>query len=128
MAKKGQPKFMGPFAVKKVMGPVTHMIELPPSMKKAHNVFHVSQLRKFNRREGDHKSLSIVIDAQGTVEQEVTAVLDTRKNNRRRQYLVQFEGESVEEGTWMNKNELPNCKELIKRFENLSRATSPKRG
>jgi hypothetical protein len=37
------PKFLGPFKVLNVLGPVTYRIELPSSMK-CHNVFHVSQL------------------------------------------------------------------------------------
>lgn len=41
LARKWQPKFMGPFAGLEVMGSVIYRIEPPPSMKKARNVLHV---------------------------------------------------------------------------------------
>lgn len=55
MAKKWQPKYIGPFRVKQVMGLVTSKIELPSTIHKTHNVFHASQLRQFNRSKDDNK-------------------------------------------------------------------------
>lgn len=43
---KWRPKFVGPLAVTEILGPVTYRIELPLTMKRAHNVFHVSKLKK----------------------------------------------------------------------------------
>jgi hypothetical protein len=46
--KKGKlsPRFVGPFEVKEVVGPVAYKVELPPALFEIHNVFHVSTFRK----------------------------------------------------------------------------------
>jgi len=46
--KKGKlsPRFVGPFEIKEVIGPVAYRVELPPALSEIHNVFHVSTLRK----------------------------------------------------------------------------------
>lgn len=61
------------------MGPMSYQIELPPSMKRAHNVFLVSNLIAFHRCEGDSSPLTIVIDDDGNQEQEADAILDKKK-------------------------------------------------
>jgi len=45
--KKLTPKFIGPFQILKKVGPVAYEVALPPSLSNIHNVFHVSQLRKY---------------------------------------------------------------------------------
>lgn len=124
---KWKPKLVTPFALKQVMGSVTYKIELPPSMKRAQNFFHVSRLQKFNWREDGKNSLSVVIDEEGTIEKELSAKLDTRRRNRKRRYLVQFQGDAEEDAISMNKSELSNFSEVIKTFEGLWRTTSSKR-
>jgi len=43
---KLSPRFVGPFEVKEVVGPVAYKVELPLALSGIHNVFHVSTLRK----------------------------------------------------------------------------------
>lgn len=126
--KKCQPKFLGPFAVQKILGPVTYQIELPPTMKKAHSVFHVSKLKRFVRHKEDSSSLSVIIDTEGTIEEEVINILDKRRQKRKLYYLVQFEGGSPEEAIWMPKSELKNCQELISKFDRSPRSLTSKQG
>ncbi|KAK8980504.1 hypothetical protein V6N11_081971 [Hibiscus sabdariffa] len=47
--KKGKlsPRFIGPFEIIEVVGPVAYRLALPPEFSKIHNVFHVSMLRKY---------------------------------------------------------------------------------
>ncbi|GAU29982.1 hypothetical protein TSUD_360970 [Trifolium subterraneum] len=45
--KKLAPRYIGPFQILKRVGPVAYQLALPPSMSRMHDVFHVSQLRKF---------------------------------------------------------------------------------
>ncbi|KEH17157.1 chromo domain protein, partial [Medicago truncatula] len=45
--RKLTPHFIGPFDVIEKVGIVAYRIALPPSLSNLHNVFHVSQLRKF---------------------------------------------------------------------------------
>ncbi|GAU18217.1 hypothetical protein TSUD_26810 [Trifolium subterraneum] len=45
--KKLAPRYIGPYQILKRVGPVACQLALPPSMSRMHDVFHVSQLRKF---------------------------------------------------------------------------------
>ncbi|XP_072084526.1 uncharacterized protein [Arachis hypogaea] len=45
--KKLNPHYIGPFEILKRIGPVAYRIALPPHLLNLHDVFHVSQLRKF---------------------------------------------------------------------------------
>ena len=46
--KKGKlsPRYVGPFKVKEVVGPVAYRVALSPELPGVHDVFHVSTLRK----------------------------------------------------------------------------------
>jgi hypothetical protein len=46
-SKKLTPKFIGPYQVLRRVGPMAYQIALPPNLAGLHNVFHVSQLRKY---------------------------------------------------------------------------------
>jgi hypothetical protein len=45
--KKLCPRYVGPFLILKRIGPVAYQLALPPAMSGLHDVFHVSQLKKF---------------------------------------------------------------------------------
>lgn len=74
---KWKPKYLGPQRVQKVMSPVTYKIEMPPCMKRAHNVVHALKLKPYVTREGEG-IMDVVIDADGTVEQAVHDILNRR--------------------------------------------------
>ncbi|KAE9603147.1 hypothetical protein Lalb_Chr12g0207381 [Lupinus albus] len=40
-------RFIGPYQILKRIGPVAYRIALPPLLSNLHNVFHVTQLRKY---------------------------------------------------------------------------------
>jgi len=46
-SKKLSQKFLGPYQILKKIGPIAYEIALPPQLANLHNVFHVSQLRKY---------------------------------------------------------------------------------
>jgi hypothetical protein len=45
--RKLTPRFVGPFEIVEKIGVVAYRITLPPSLSNLHDVFHVSQLRKY---------------------------------------------------------------------------------
>jgi len=45
--RKWTPRFVGPFEIFEKVGVVAYRIALPPSLANLHEVFHVSQLRKY---------------------------------------------------------------------------------
>ena len=47
-AKKLSPRYMGPFDVIEKVGEVSYRIALPPQLPRLHDVFHVSQLKKYH--------------------------------------------------------------------------------
>jgi hypothetical protein len=44
---KPSPRYVGPFQVLKRVSPLAYKIEMPPKLAGVHDVFHVSQLRKY---------------------------------------------------------------------------------
>jgi hypothetical protein len=46
-SKKLTPKFIGPYAISERIGTVAYRVGLPPHLSNLHDVFHVSQLRKY---------------------------------------------------------------------------------
>ncbi|XP_025628750.1 uncharacterized protein [Arachis hypogaea] len=46
-AKKLNPRYIGPFEVLRQFGPAAYQVALPPHLSNLHDVFHVSQLRKY---------------------------------------------------------------------------------
>nr|KYP41315.1 hypothetical protein KK1_037307 [Cajanus cajan] len=48
-AKKLTPRFIGPYQILRRVGPVAYQLALPPILSNLHDVFHVSQLRKYIR-------------------------------------------------------------------------------
>ena len=125
---KWQPKHLGPLSIIEVMGPVNYRVELPPSMKRAHNGFHVSKLKLYKELIGRKGPLSVVVDANATVEQEVKAILKKKPEKRRKYYLVQFMDEPESEAIWLPKARLRNCLECIEEFEKSTRTSHARRG
>ena len=69
--KKGKlsPRFVGPYEVIKKLRPVAYKLALPPDLKKIHNVFHVSMLRKY-QSDPSHVVLSETIDLRPDISYE----------------------------------------------------------
>ncbi len=83
------------------MGPVTYKVEMPQSMPRAHNVFHISKLKKYYHPENESGPLSITVDADGTVEQEVKAILGKKRINRTVHYLFNLKMSLRVKQLWM---------------------------
>lgn len=124
-AVKFGPRFIGPFAVERVVNRNAYRLELPPSFG-IHPTVNVSRLRRyvdgsaeFPMRAAEHwrPEAEAVLDANGDKEWEVERVLAQRGSNRRRQYLVLWRGFPLWEATWEAAENLANAGEKLRQFE-----------
>lgn len=97
-------KDYGPFQVLAIIGKVAYKLKLP-STAQTHDVFHVSQLKKFHGIlpvaahipdwfQGQH--VTVVLQPAAILERKVVKF----QNKSQVQYLVQWEGYSDSEATW----------------------------
>ena len=77
--KKGKlsPRFIGPYEVLEIIGPVAYRLALPPELAKFHDVFHASMLRKY-RSDESHILLVQEIQVQEDLsyDEEPKAIMD----------------------------------------------------
>ncbi|GJR15629.1 retrotransposon-related protein [Tanacetum coccineum] len=107
---KFSPKFFGPFKVIQRIGQVAYKLELPTNSQ-IHNVFHVSQLKKY--RHPNHNRVCGTLppcDNSGVFLIEPVAILDKRmakKGNGVEVYvLVQWANGTSEDATWESVTDL----------------------
>ncbi|WVZ94010.1 hypothetical protein U9M48_039954 [Paspalum notatum var. saurae] len=99
------PRYVGPFKITEQCGPVAYWLELPPYQAAVHDVFHVSQLKKFLRVSEEAVDTSqIQIEPDLTYEECPIKILDQKQRTTRRRainfYKVQWSNHSEEEATW----------------------------
>jgi len=103
--KKLTPKFVGPYQILKRVGPVAYQIALPPHLSRLHDVFHVSQLRKYVY-DPSHiiKMDDIPIQENLTFEVQPVRIEDRRTKQLRGKEIalvkVIWNRDNVEEATW----------------------------
>ena len=105
--KKGKlsPKFFGPHEILERIGEVTYRLDLPANLEKVHNVFHISQLRRYI---GDPSHVLdpevIEVDETMTYEETPVKILDSKVRTTRRGEIkmvkVLWNNNNVEEATW----------------------------
>jgi hypothetical protein len=103
------PRYIGPYEVKESCGPVAYQLELPPHMSAVHNVFHVSQLRKYVRLPTEVlPEPDIEIELDLSYQEYPVKVLDQKVRSTRarsiQMYKVQWSHHLVEEATWETEN------------------------
>jgi hypothetical protein len=116
-SRKLWPRFIGPFAIVTRIGPVAYKLDLPPSMGKIHDVFHVSLLEKYNA-DGRHQPPPPHVEINNEVEYEVNAILahrtrQYRNNAQRTEYLIDWKGYGPEHRTWEPEINLANAPALL---------------
>jgi hypothetical protein len=121
--KKLSDKYLGPFEIIAQPGSLSFTLRLPDSMRGIHPVFHVSMLEPAihsaipNRVEDPPPPIEI----DGDIEYEVSEILDSKVDRRRKckiLYLVRWSGYegTDEETSWITADELSHAKELVQDF------------
>ncbi|XP_074278075.1 uncharacterized protein LOC141601680 [Silene latifolia] len=105
--KRGKPsqKYIGPYEILDRVGEVAYHLALPPSLARVHNVFHVSQLRKYVS-DPTHvlASETVEMDENLSYVEVAKEILDrkVRKTRNGETALVKalWSNHNVEEATW----------------------------
>ncbi|XP_057538111.1 uncharacterized protein LOC130815639 [Amaranthus tricolor] len=102
---KLSPKFIRPFEILRRVGEVAYELALPPSLAKVHNVFHVSQLRKYVHVPSHMLAYEpLLINESLAYEERPIRILDTRvkelRNSRILLVKVLWSNHGVKEATW----------------------------
>jgi hypothetical protein len=102
---KLSPRYIGLFPILEQCGTVAYKLELPPSLVGAHNIFHISQLKKYLKAPVD-----VVLSEVAPLETDLTylehpiKILDQKSRVTRRKtikfYKVHWSNHIVEKSTW----------------------------
>jgi hypothetical protein len=100
------PRYIGPYEVIEVCGPVAYRIQLPERFSAVHNVFHVTQLKKVMPVPENE----VITESNAWIELDFSLiehplkVLDQKERKTRRQtvrmYKIQWSHHTEEEATW----------------------------
>ena len=123
---KLSPRYIGPFDILERVGEVAYILALSPSLAGVHDVFHVSQLRRYVADPShilDHSGL--VIELGHTFIEHPIRVLDRRvKKLRRREVpllLIQWFRRSPKEATWETEESIQSSYPMF--YESLGLGT-----
>jgi hypothetical protein len=84
-SRKLLPRWIGPFTVTQIINPVAYKLELPPTMARIHNVFHVSLLRPYCKGARQQKPPSpILCEDDGEACYIIDRLIDHRDRKRGR--------------------------------------------
>ncbi|XP_019170998.1 PREDICTED: uncharacterized protein LOC109166503 [Ipomoea nil] len=105
--KKGKlcPRFIGPYEILERIGNLAYRLALPMELERVHNVFHVSQLKKYVH-DPSHVISPEVVPLAGTMsyEERPLQILDFKTRETRRKSVkmvkVWWSHHEVEEATW----------------------------
>jgi hypothetical protein len=105
------PRFIGPFKIMEKRGEVAYQLELTPQLLDVHNMFHVSQLKKYQRAPNEQipmKELDASEDLsyQGYPIKIVETSKIVTQKKRIKMCKVQWSHHTEEEATWVREEEL----------------------
>ncbi|CAH9089000.1 unnamed protein product [Cuscuta europaea] len=111
--KKGKlsPRFIGPYDILERVGRVAYRLALPTELAKVHNIFHISQLKKYVRDESHILSPEVVeLDESLTYEERPIQILDTKTRETRRKAVkmvkVLWSNHLAKNATWETEEDM----------------------
>jgi hypothetical protein len=113
-SRKLLPKWIGPFEVVQVVGPVACKLKMNPGWR-VHPVFHVSLLELY-RKDGQVQPPPPPIEMEGALEYEVESILEHRfwgTRNPKAYYKVSWKGHGIEHNSWEPESNVVNAPELV---------------
>jgi hypothetical protein len=99
------PRYVRPFEILNVCGPVAYEIDLPSQLATIHNVFHVSQLKKCVKVPTETvETCAIENEPDLSYIEQPIRILDTKERLTRRRivkmYKILWDHHTEEEATW----------------------------
>ncbi|KAJ6847133.1 uncharacterized protein M6B38_285000 [Iris pallida] len=108
---KLSPRYIGPFDILEKVGNVSYRLALPPTLEGVHNVFHVSQLRRYVSDPShilDHSEITVGPTLR--IEQKPVGILDRREKVLRNRVLplvrVAWSRNSPGDSTWEKEEDM----------------------
>jgi len=115
--KKLMEKFIGLYAVKKIVSENTVELELPVSLR-IHLVVNVRRIVKYREQvEGQKKIPPPPIKVANEKEYEVEEILNRQEKRRKMKYLVKWKGYTAKENIWEGLENLKNAMKKVEEFE-----------
>jgi hypothetical protein len=99
------PRYVGPFEILKVCGPVAYRIRLPSQLAAIHDIFHISQLKKCIIVPAEIvEAPTIEIEPDLSYTEQPIEILDTKERVTTRKkikmYKILWDHHTEEEATW----------------------------
>lgn len=111
MGGKLSPRFIGPYEILERVGDLAYRLALPPALSRVHNVFHVSQLRRYIS-DPDHilEAEPLYVQEDLTYDELPLRIVDRMDRVLRRRVIpyvkVQWTNHLVREATWELEEEM----------------------
>jgi hypothetical protein len=108
------PPYVGPFPILEKCGNVAYKLELPSSLAGVHNIFHVSQLKKYLKAHVDVVLPEVApLEADLTYPEHPVKILNQKDRVTRRKtinfFKVQWSNHTEEGATWESEGFLCSC-------------------
>jgi hypothetical protein len=105
------PRYIGPYQILARRGEVAYQLSLPENLSAVHDVFHVSQLKKFMRVPEEQLPVEgLEVQENLTYTEKPTQILETADRVTRRKTIrmckVRWNHHSEEEATWEREDEM----------------------
>jgi hypothetical protein len=113
-SRKLLPKWIGPFEVVQVVGPVAYKLKMNPGWR-VHPVFHISLLELY-REDGRVQPPPPPIKMEGALEYEVESIFEHRFRgikNPKAYYKVAWKDYGVEHNSWEPESNVVNAPEIV---------------